>query len=103
MKGICFKEALFNAVIDGRKTQTRLMVRFKHRHVLNLGSHNGKWYADGEEIKFRYKLGIRPFAMGYMDFETGKKTQAVKDICRWVNCRRIFNVQKDFSKYKKKV
>ena len=45
------------------------------------------------------KLGIRPFAMGYMDFETGKKTQVVKDICRWVNCRPIFNVQKNFSKY----
>jgi len=45
------------------------------------------------------KLGVKPFAMGYMDFETGIKPQIVKDICRWVNHKAIFNVQKDFSKY----
>jgi hypothetical protein len=45
------------------------------------------------------KLGIKVFAMGYMDFDTGEKTQTVKDICRWVNCRRIFYSEKDFSKY----
>jgi len=56
--------------------------------------------ADIQRILEIDKLKIRPFAMGYIDFENGKKTQVVKDICRWVNCRPIFNVQKDFKKYK---
>jgi len=56
--------------------------------------------ADIQRILEIDKLGIRPFAMGYIDFKTGKKTQVVKDICRWVNCRPIFNTEKDFSKYR---
>jgi len=46
------------------------------------------------------KLGIIPFAMGYMDFQTGEKSQVVKDICCWVNKRSVFAAQKDFSKIK---
>jgi len=45
------------------------------------------------------KLGVKPFAMGYVDFKTSIKSQVVKDICRWVNRKEIFNVQKDFTKY----
>jgi radical SAM superfamily enzyme YgiQ (UPF0313 family) len=47
------------------------------------------------------KLGIKVFAMGFMDFITGKKSQDVMDICRWVNRKQIFNSEKDFNKYRR--
>jgi len=46
------------------------------------------------------KLGIDVFAMGYMDFETGEKSDMTKKICEWVNIKPIFRVEKDFSKVK---
>jgi hypothetical protein len=49
------------------------------------------------------KLGVCVFAMGYIDFETGHKTQIVKDICHWVNRKQLFNIEKDFSKVKLRV
>ncbi|MDR2594558.1 MAG: hypothetical protein LBC87_07300 [Fibromonadaceae bacterium] len=47
------------------------------------------------------KLGVKPFAMGYIDYtkKSDCRTQIVKDICRWVNHKAIFNTCKDFSKY----
>jgi len=47
------------------------------------------------------RLGIEVFAMGYMDFDTGYKTQVVRDICRWCNRKEIFKSQKDFAKYRR--
>jgi radical SAM superfamily enzyme YgiQ (UPF0313 family) len=47
------------------------------------------------------KLGIKVFAMGFMDFDTGKKSQDVMDICRWVNRKQIFSSEKDFAKYRR--
>ena len=57
MKGICFKEPLFNLVVEGRKTQTRRFVKFPHDHVLNIAWENGKLFADGIEVKPRFKVG----------------------------------------------
>jgi len=46
------------------------------------------------------KLGIQVFAMGYMNFKTGKKSQIIKDICRWCNRKEIFKSEKNFTKYR---
>lgn len=48
---------------------------------------------DIERVMTLKSFGVKPFAMGYIDFENPnhKKTKSVTDFCRWVNRREIFN------------
>lgn len=47
---------------------------------------------DEERIMKLHKLGVNPFAMGYIDFNVKdyKVSKNVKDFCRWVNHKAIF-------------
>ncbi|WP_295937648.1 hypothetical protein [uncultured Alistipes sp.] len=88
MKGICFKEPLFHATIEGRKTQTRRLIepqpvidcavfrRTIGREILPIEV--GLEYVDGENgvifntVKPRYKIGDviylkEPYAAEYID------------------------------------
>ena len=48
---------------------------------------------DIERVMTLKSYSVKPFAMGYIDFEnpTHEKSKSVKDFCRWVNKREIFN------------
>lgn len=47
---------------------------------------------DLERVLTLDKLGVDPFAMGYVDFNDPnyKKSQSVQDFCRWVNMKATF-------------
>jgi len=74
MKGICFFEPLFNATIEGRKTQTRRIIK-PQPYYQNYPQHKGKrdlifkdidgecWLSDEnkKEIKPRYKKGEKVY------------------------------------------
>jgi len=48
------------------------------------------------------RLGVKPFAMPYMDYFNKTETpQICKDIARWCNHKAIFNAQKNFHFYKR--
>lgn len=48
---------------------------------------------DIERVLTLKELGVKPFAMGYMNFDDPKhkKSKSVIDFCRWVNMRACFN------------
>ncbi len=58
MKGICFKEPLFHAIVEGRKTQTRRIVVDSHKLSDGVVAHA---YEDGSVGFFKdgFLLGIR--------------------------------------------
>jgi len=47
---------------------------------------------DLERVYTLRDLKVNPFAMGYIDFDNPvyKKTQEIKDFCRWVNMKAAF-------------
>lgn len=57
---------------------------------------------DLERVIILDKMGINPFAMGYVDFNNPKyeKSREVKDFCRWVNMKACFK-SCTFKEYKK--
>jgi len=60
-----------------------VLVGFKHQYITD---------EDLERVLTLDKLGVNPFAMGYVDFNNPnyQKPQEIKDFCRWVNMKAIF-------------
>ena len=88
MKGICFTENMFNAVIDGRKTQTRRLIKLKQDHEVLFSWFNEELDCYCLETKKaiiykpRYKSGEKvyikePYWTGH-DHDTGKENVVYK-------------------------
>ena len=96
IKTACDSDKQFNAVKKAVENLSSFGVKPYRILVLTLV----KGENDIPRILELDKLGVKPFAMGFIDYEKGdSRTQVVKDICRWVNHKAIFNTEKDFSKY----
>ena len=65
------------------KINCYVLVGFAHDHIVD---------SDIERVMTLAKLGVNPFAMGYVDFGNAayKKPKEIKDFCRWVNHKAAF-------------
>ena len=96
MKGICFTEEMFNAVIDGRKCQTRRIMKPQPQTFYN----NIPFYSTGRtfeegtiiaEIKPRYKVGEKDYLKEPYFIDDDRviyRFDNYKDdhlICKWEN------------------
>ena len=72
MKGICFKEDLFKAVIAGTKTQTRRLIKIDPLSELYLPLFSTATFKSNNDfirVKPRYKKGETPFTLA-LDIES---------------------------------
>lgn len=88
------KLKLLASYIKPHKILCYVLVGFENKEIVD---------TDIERVNKIWELGIYPFAMGYIDFNDPhyKKSQSVKDFCRWVDNRFIFKTTK-WEDYKKK-
>ena len=91
------------AVLRGLRRLTKLVKPYKITCYVLVGfEHKNIVDTDLERVLTLREFGVKPFAMGYMDFNNPKyeRTQEVKDFCRWVNMKAVFNTC-TWNEYKK--
>lgn len=89
------KLELLSKYIKPYKITVYVLVGFKNKNkILD---------EDLERVLTLRKLGVNPFAMGYIDYNDPnyKKAKIIKDFCRWVNHKAIFK-SCTFEEYLKK-
>jgi hypothetical protein len=87
------KIKLLTKYIKPYKITTYVLVGFKNKEIID---------EDIERVLTLKELGVNPFAMGYINYndKNYKKSQSVKDFCRWVNHKAIFK-SCTFEEYRK--
>lgn len=87
------KIELLTKYVKPYKVMVYVLVGFENKEIVE---------TDIERVMTLFKMGVYPFAMGYVDYDNPnyKKTQSVIDFCRWVNRKNIFK-STSFENYKK--
>ena len=80
---ILSKLKLLTQYVKSYKITCYVLVGFENKEIIN---------TDIDRVLTISKMGINPFAMGYVDFNNPKhkKSKSVKNFCRWVNMKATF-------------